>query len=95
MWMGKELGGDFYSPSEMSSILETEVEDGTDVRVFLNHLADQYPAISKRVFDRAKKQVYPDVAVTFNDRVMGLNELYNEVLKDGDRVKAIQMYVGG
>ncbi len=95
MWMGKELGGDFYSPSEMSSILETDVEDGTDVRTFFNHLADQYPPIAKRVFDRTKKQVYPNVVVTFNNRVIGRNELYDQVLKEGDRVKAVQMYVGG
>ncbi len=95
MWMGKELGGDFYSPSEMSSVLETEVEDGTDVRAFFSRLADQHPPIAKRVFDQAKKQVYPNVVVTFNGRVIGRNELYGQVLKDGDKVRAVQMYVGG
>ena len=95
MWMGKELGRDFYSPSEMSSILETEVEDGTVVRAFFNHLADHYPPIAKKVFDRTNNQVYPNVVVTFNDRVIGLNELYNQILKDGDKVKVVQMYVGG
>jgi len=95
MGMGKELGGDFRSPSQLSSILETEVEDGIPVTALFHHLADRYPPIGEKVFDREKNQFYPSVVVTFDDRVIGLKELHEKSLKDGDRVKVVPMYVGG
>jgi molybdopterin converting factor small subunit len=95
MGMGKELGGDFRSPSQLSSILEIEVEDGIAVTILFHHLADRYPPIGERVFDREKSRFYPSVVVTFNDRVTGLKELHEKILKDGDKVKVVPMYVGG
>ena len=45
--------------------------------------------------DREKSRFYPSVVVTFNDRVTGLKELHEKILKDGDKVKVVPMYVGG
>ena len=95
MWMGKELGSDFQSLSEMGSVLETGVESGTAVRAFFRGLSGQYPPIGKKVFSRETNQFYPDVVVTLNDRVIGLNELYDRILREGDKLKVVPMYVGG
>jgi molybdopterin converting factor small subunit len=96
-WMGpgKDLGGDFRSLSELSSILETEVEDGIAVTALFQRLAGRYPPISEKVFDREKNEFYPSVVVTLNERVIGLKELYEKHLSEGDKITVVPMYVGG
>jgi len=95
MWMGKDLGSDFQSLSEMGSVLETGVEGGTAVRAFFRGLSGLYPPIGQKIFSRETDQFYPNVVVTVNDRVIGLNELYERVLLEGDKIKVVPMYVGG
>ena len=95
MGMGKALGEDFRSPSEISSILETEVEEGISVATLLGCLADRYPPVGEKVFDRKKNQFYPSVVVTFNEKVIGFKELHEKILKDGDKVRVVPMYQGG
>lgn len=95
MWLGKELGGDFQSPSEMCSILETNVEEETLVKMFFYDLASRYPAIGEKVFNRETMRFYSNVFVVFNDQVIGLNELHEKVLQEGDKMRVVPMYVGG
>lgn len=95
MGMGKALGGEFRSPSEISSVLETEVEEGISVRTLFSKLADRYSPVREKVFDRTKNQFHPSVVVTYNERVIGLKELHEKILKDGDRLRVVPMYVGG
>jgi aldehyde:ferredoxin oxidoreductase len=52
MWMGDELGEGFRSSSDMRSILEVDAEDSTTVRDLFADLADRYPSIDEKVFDR-------------------------------------------
>jgi molybdopterin converting factor small subunit len=93
MWLGKELGENFESPSSMRSILETVVEDGTTVGQLFEALADQYHPIEEKVFrDRG---FVPHVAVTMNGRIVNALELYDRVLQDGDGVTVMPMYAGG
>jgi len=49
-WMGKDLGADALSPSEMRSVLEVVVENGTTARMLLDRLAQDYPRSPKRSF---------------------------------------------
>ena len=95
MWMGKELESDFQRLSEMASVLDTGVESGTSVRAFFRVLSGQYPLLGKKIFSLETDQFYPDVVVTLNDRVIGLNELYDRILLEGDKIKVVPMYVGG
>ncbi len=51
LWLGKELKGDFESPTEMRSIKEERVEEGVTIRQLLDHLAKRYPPIAHHIFD--------------------------------------------
>ena len=97
MWLGKELGGDFQSPSEMRSLSEMDVEDGTTVQELFEHLAARYPVIGQKVFNRGNKNFYPNLSVILSskDEVIQPHNGKNSVLKDGDKIKVLPIYVGG
>jgi molybdopterin converting factor small subunit len=95
LWLGNELRGDFKSVSEMRSVKEENVEEGTTIRQLLDHLAKCHPPIAEKVFDLTEKTVYPYVIVNYNDRVISPYEVYDKVLKDGDKITILPMYVGG
>ncbi len=97
LWLNKELGGDFQSPSEMRSLTEMEVENGTTVRNLFDRLADRYPVIGQKVFNRQNKKFYSNLSVilTSKDEVVSPYRGEESVLKDGDKVKVLPIYVGG
>lgn len=95
MWLGKELGKDFQSLSEMRSIREEEVKEGITIRDFIDRLAQRYQPIREKVFDRGRKSFYPHIVATLNERVISPYEVYDRVLKDGDKITVLPMYVGG
>lgn len=95
LWLGKELGGDFASPSEMRSIREERVEEGTTIRQLLDNLADRYPPIAQNIFDAKAKKLLPHIVVNYNDRVISPHIVHDQLLKDGDKVTILPVYVGG
>jgi molybdopterin converting factor small subunit len=95
LWLGHELKSDFECPSEMRSIKIEEVEDGTTIRELLSNLAGRYPPISKKVFDIETQNLYPEVVMNYNDRVINPHEVYDRSLKDGDRITLIPLAGGG
>ena len=97
LWLNQELRGDFESPSEMRSLTEMDVEDGTTVERLFDYLADRYPVIGQKVFNRQNKKFYPNLSVilTSKDERISPHSGENSVLRDGDRVKVLPMYVGG
>ena len=95
LWLGKELGSDFESLSEMRSKKEEEVEEGTTIRQLLDDLARRYPPIAQKVFDLKESRLYPHVVLNYNDRVISPYIVHGQVLKDGDRITILPMYVGG
>lgn len=97
MWLSRELGGDFQSPSEMRSLTEMDVEEGITVQKLFDHLADRYPVIGKKVFNRENKKFYPNLSVILSskDEVIHPHHGENSVLKDGDKIKVLPIYVGG
>jgi len=68
LWLNKELGGDFQSPSEMRSLTEMEVENGTTVRNLFDRLADRYPVIGQKVFNRENRKFYPNLSVILTSK---------------------------
>jgi molybdopterin converting factor small subunit len=94
-WMGKDLGGNARSSSEMRSILEIVVEDGTTARMLLDRLAQDYRPVAEKVFQREKQRLYPHVVAILNDRVIREIDLYDAVLNEGDRITILPQYVGG
>jgi molybdopterin converting factor small subunit len=95
LWLGHELKSDFECPSEMRSIKVEDVEDGTTIRKLLSDLAGRYPPIAKRVFDIEIQNLYPDVVMNYNDRVITPHEVYDRILKDGDRITLLPLAGGG
>jgi molybdopterin converting factor small subunit len=95
LWLDKELGSDFESLSKMRSKREEEVEEGTTIRQLLDDLARRYPPIAQRVFDLKESMLYPHVVLNYNDQVISPHIVHEQVLKDGDRITILPMYVGG
>jgi molybdopterin converting factor small subunit len=95
MWLGNELGDDFESPSEMRSVKKEEVEESTTIRQLLENLAKHYPAIAHNIFDIKGKRVYPHIVVNYNDRVISPYIVWDQDLKDGDKITILPMYMGG
>lgn len=95
LWLGKELGDDFASPSEMRSIREESVAEGTTVRQLLGDLAGRYPPIARSVLDTKTKRLLPNIVVNYNDRVISPHIVHDQVLKDGDKITVLPVYMGG
>lgn len=95
LWLGKELRGDFQSPSEMRSIKELRVEEGTTIRDLLDNLTKRYSPIARVVFDIRAKRLYRHVVVNCNDRVISPHIVHEKVLRDGDKITIFPVYAGG
>ena len=95
LWLGGELKGDFESLSEMRSVRREVVEEGTTIGQLLNHLANRYDPFRQKVFDILEKRLHPQVVLTYNDRVISPHDLYEQVLKDGDKITIMPLYTGG
>jgi molybdopterin converting factor small subunit len=93
LWLGKDLGGDFESPSAMSSVLEADVEEDSTVHDLFGALAARYQAIESKVFVRGTFS--PNVVVMVNDKVIGLAEANSTKLVHGDKVTVLPAYAGG
>jgi len=79
----------------MRSIREEHVEEGTTIRQLLDILASHYPPIARTIFDTKAKRLLPHVVVNYNDRVISPHVVHNQVLKDGDKITVLPMYMGG
>ena len=95
LWLGKELRGDFQSPSEMRSVKELRVEEGTTIQDLLDDLAKRYSPIARTVFDIRVKRIYRHVVLNYNDRVISPHIVHEKVLRDGDKITIFPVYVGG
>ena len=95
LWLGNELGRDFESSSEMRSIRVEWVEEGTTIRQLLDDLAERYPPLSRVVFDRESKRLHPHVVVNYNDSVISPHVAHDQILKDGDKITVLPVYMGG
>ena len=97
VWLGEQLGEDFQSPSEMRSIKEMQVEEGTTLLQLFDRLASQYPPIDKKVFNRQNKKFYPNlsVIVTQNGQVVSPFDIYESALIDGYKITVLPLYAGG
>jgi len=97
LWLGKELGGDFQSASEMRSFAEMEVEGGTTMQELFEHLAYRHPAIAQKIYNPKNKKFYPNLSVIVTDKndLIRSSKSENNVLNDGDRIKVLPIYAGG
>ncbi len=97
LWLGKELGGDFRSPSEMRSVIDMEAEDGMTVKGLFDRLADRYPAIAEKVFSRKNQSFFSNlnVLVKCNGRIVSPFSIDTGLLKDGYEILVSPLYVGG
>ncbi len=95
LWLGDELKGDFECPSEMRSVKIDRVKDGTTIREWFRDLAKRYPPLAGRVFDIEAGTLNPEVVMNYNDRVVIPQQVYDTILKDGDRVTLLPLAGGG
>ncbi|MBW2058870.1 MAG: MoaD/ThiS family protein [Deltaproteobacteria bacterium] len=95
LWLGRHLGEDFEPLSDMRSVRDEEVPDGTTVGQMLENLAQRYQAIAERVFDLQSGKIRPEVVVNYNDRVANPHTVQGIALKEGDKITILPLYVGG
>ena len=95
LWLGRELGRDFVSPSEMRSVRQEIVEEGTTIRQLLDTLAGRYPPIARNVYDIQAEQILPSIVVNYNDRVISPHRVHDKILDDGDKITVLPIYTGG
>jgi len=95
LWLGKELGEDFKALSEMRSLKEEIIEEGTTIYQLLGSLAQCYPPIAQDIFDPKVKKVNPQLLVNYNDKLISPYVVQEQVLKDGDKITILPVYVGG
>ena len=95
LWLGDELKGEFESPSKMRSIRVERTEEGTTIRQLLQDLARRYSPIAKGVYDMKTEMLYPHVVLNYNDRIISPYEIYDKILKDGDKITVLPMFFGG
>ena len=81
--------------SEMRSLKEESIEEGTTIHQLLDNLARCYPAIAQNIFDPDVKKVNPQVVVNYNDQVISPYVVHEQVLRDGDKITVLPVYVGG
>ena len=93
MWLGKELGPDFESPTDMRAALETDVENGTTVQQLFEEIAEKYPVVREKIYPDHQLGQY--IVATLNYKGMNRAELLERVLQDGDVVTVLPIYVGG
>ncbi len=95
LWLSDELKGEFECPSAMRSVRTDRVEDGTTIREWLRDLARRFPPLAGRVFDIKAGSLNPDVLMNYNDRAVTPRQVYDTILKDGDRVTLLPLAGGG
>ena len=93
MWLGKELGPEWESPTDVRATMTTSVPEGTTVRQFLADLAERYPPIREKVF--SDQQLAPFVVATLNNQGLERNDLLGRSLRDGDVLTVLPIVVGG
>lgn len=93
MWLGKELGPDFESPTDMRAALETDVDDGMTVRDLFERMAEKYQIIREKIYRDHQLDQY--IVATLNYKGLNRDELLDHPLQNGDVVTVLPIYVGG
>lgn len=95
MWIGNDLGKDFESLSEMRSRKKESVEETITIRQFLDSLARRYPPIAREIFNIQEGNLYSNIVVIHNDKVISPYIVHERILEDGDKITILPMYAGG
>ncbi len=95
LWLSDELKGDFEFLSPMRCLRKEEVPEGTAIGQLLEDLAKRYPPLGHKVYSFSEKKGHPYWVVNVNERVSNPYVVYEQLLKDGDKITVLPMYVGG
>lgn len=95
LWLSDELKGDFEFLSPMRCLRREEVPEGTTIGQLLEGLANRYPSLALKVYIFPEKKWHPYLVVNYNERVTNPYVVYEQVLKDGDKITVLPIYVGG
>lgn len=95
LWLSNELQGDFTYLSPMRCVRREEVPEGTTVGQLLASLAKRYPPLANKVYDLLENKLNPYININYNDRVISPYVVEDQLLKEGDKITILPMYVGG
>jgi molybdopterin converting factor small subunit len=93
--LGRELGRDFESISEIRSRKKEFVVEGTRIQDLLESLSRRYPLVAEKIFSPKDKVAYPDIVIHYNDHVISPHVVLKEIVKEGDKITILPVYAGG
>ena len=95
LWLQEGLDGNFTFPSSMRADINLELTEGACVRDALACLSGRYPVIDQKVYSRNADRLNPNVKLIINKKVYPEGGVLDKVLKAGDNLRVIPIYVGG
>ena len=93
MWWRRELGEDFQYPTDMRSVLELEVEDGTTGGKLFEKMAERYGPVQERIIP--DHRFSSCVVFLMNGQFITADDLYQRILGNGDEITVLPAYSGG
>lgn len=95
LWLSNELGEDFTYLSPMRCSRREQVPEGTTIGQLLANLANRYSPLADKVYNLAEDKISPYIVINYNERAISPYEVYDQPLKEGDKITILPMYVGG
>jgi|YelNatPaOPRAMG01_1025707.scaffolds.fasta_scaffold11757_3 molybdopterin converting factor small subunit len=95
LWLSPELQGDFTYLSPMRCVRREEIPEGTTIGQLLANLAKRYSPLANKVYDLVENKLNPYIVVNYNDQVISPYVVEDQLLKEGDKITLLPMYVGG
>ncbi|MGB9698740.1 MAG: MoaD/ThiS family protein [Thermodesulfobacteriota bacterium] len=95
LWLSKELQGDFTYLSPMRCVRQEKIPAGTTIGQLLANLAKRYSPLANKVYDLGENKLNPYIVINYNDQVISPYVVEDQLLKEGDKITILPMYVGG
>ncbi|MGQ9695290.1 MAG: MoaD/ThiS family protein [Thermodesulfobacteriota bacterium] len=95
LWLSNELREDFDYLSPMRCGRREEVSEGMTIGQLLANLAKRYSPLANKVYNLGEDKLYPYLVINYNERVISPYVVYDQPLKEGDKITILPMYVGG
>ena len=89
------LSSQFTPEQRGRLVFEERMEENSTLKDLLNELAAAFEACGEVLFDLQAQQIYPNVRVVINGRLLIPLEEMDLRLRDGDRIVFLPAYAGG
>lgn len=84
-----------FGNKQSSTTLREHIDKGATFEDLLNHLVRSYPSLKDTLIDTASQQLYDNIIVIVNGRLLDLIGGMQAHMKDGDKVQFLPCLPGG